>query len=227
MTSVTFPSENAKGPCPGVMDGDVTKTTKGLIVLQEWWGMNEQIKTAAHDIGMLGNFVTLVPDLYRGKMADDREEAGHLMSGLDWPGAVSDIKGAAEFLLSKGCTKVGVTGFCLGGALSLAAGALLPPSTISAAAPFYGIPKAQHCDVSTITIPVQAHFGDKDPIKGFSSLEDAMVLKAKQSNNKNFELFIYLDTGHAFTNVSGPNYNKEMCDLALGRLVEFMNKHLK
>ena len=69
--------------------------------------MNEQIKTAAHDIGMLGNFVTLVPDLYRGKVADDREEAGHLMSGLDWPGAVSDIKGAAKFLLSKGCTKVG------------------------------------------------------------------------------------------------------------------------
>ena len=70
--------------------------------------MNEQIKKEAQDIGELGNFVTLVPDLYRGKVADDREEAGHLMTGLDWQGAVSDIKGAAEFLISKGCTKVGI-----------------------------------------------------------------------------------------------------------------------
>ena len=68
--------------------------------------MNEQIKQEAKDIGNMGNFVTLVPDLYRGKVAKDREEAGHLLAGLDWPGAVADIKGAAEFLLSKGCTKV-------------------------------------------------------------------------------------------------------------------------
>ena len=68
--------------------------------------MNEQIKEQAKKIADLGNFVTVVPDLYRGKVAIDREEAGHLVHGLDWSGAVSDIKGAAEFLKSKGCTKV-------------------------------------------------------------------------------------------------------------------------
>ena len=69
--------------------------------------MNEQIKKVAKEIGELGHFVTLVPDLYRGKVATDREEAGHLATGLDWSGAVSDIKGAAKFLMNKGCTKVG------------------------------------------------------------------------------------------------------------------------
>ena len=68
--------------------------------------MNEQIKEQAKKIAGLGNFVTVIPDLYRGKVAIDREEAGHLMHGLDWSGAVSDVKGAAEFLKSKGCTKV-------------------------------------------------------------------------------------------------------------------------
>lgn len=68
--------------------------------------MNEQIKKQAQEIGERGNFITLVPDLYRGKVAIDREEAGHLVSGLDWHGAVADIKGAAEFLMNKGCTNV-------------------------------------------------------------------------------------------------------------------------
>ena len=118
-----------------------------------------------------------------------------------------------------------MTGFCLGGALSLAAAALLPGDVISASAPFYGIPKPELCDVSTIKIPVQAHFAEKDSIKGFSAPEDAQALKEKMSGHKDFTLFMYA-CDHAFTNFSGPNYNKEMCDLALGRLVEFMNKHL-
>lgn len=119
-----------------------------------------------------------------------------------------------------------MTGFCMGGALTLAAAALVPPATISAAAPFYGIPSAELCDVSKISIPVQAHFGDKDALEGFSSPKDAQALKEKLKNNKDFELFMYPNCDHAFTNYSGPNYNKEMCDLALSRMVQFMNKHL-
>lgn len=68
--------------------------------------MNEQIKQEAKEIGEMGNFVTLVPDLYRGKIGKDNEEAGHIMANLDWVGAVKDIKGAAQYLLSNGCIKV-------------------------------------------------------------------------------------------------------------------------
>ena len=63
---VFFPSENKQGACPGVLTGDTSKSSMGLVVLQEWWGMNQVIIEAA-DISEMGNFVTLVPDLYREK----------------------------------------------------------------------------------------------------------------------------------------------------------------
>lgn len=86
------------------------------------------------------------------------------MGNLDWSGAVKDIAACARFLKEKGCSKVGVTGFCMGGALSFAAAALVPE--VDAAAPFYGIPSPDLCDVSTIKIPLQCHFGDQDQVNG-------------------------------------------------------------
>ena len=130
------------------------------------------------------------------------------------------------FVISSGCKKVGVTGFCMGGALALAAAALLPEE-ISAAAPFYGIPSSDLCDVGKIKAPVQAHFGSKDTLEGFSSPKDAKALAEKfHAAGVSYELHMY-DTGHAFTNPTNPNYTKEICDLALGRMVDFMNKHLQ
>jgi len=208
-----------------VFTGDPSKSTLGLVVVQEWWGMNDIIVQEAADISERGNLVTLVPDLYRGKVATDHETAGHYMSDLDWPGAVQDIAGAAKYLKEKGCKKVGVTGFCMGGALALASAALIPEE-ISAAAPFYGIPSAELCDVGKIKIPLQGHFGSKDTLAGFSSPKDVESLKQKlDAGGVNYEVFMY-DTGHAFTNPTNPNYTKEICDLALGRMIEFMKKHL-
>lgn len=168
--------------------------------------------------------MTLVPDLYRGKLTTDAEEAGHFMGNLDWQGAIKDIQGAAKFLLSRGCLKVGVTGFCMGGALSLASAAMVPE--VSAAAPFYGIPDPKLADVSKIKIPIQCHFGEKDDIVGFSSPKDYETLRKKLQDGKvAFEFYTY-PTGHAFTNPSNPNYKKDICQTAFKRLVEFMNKNL-
>ena len=99
---VCFPSENKQGACSGVFTGDPSKSNLGLVVVQEWWGMNDIIVQEAADISERGNLVTLVPDLYRGKVATDHETAGHYMSDLDWPGAVQDIAGAAKYLKEKG-----------------------------------------------------------------------------------------------------------------------------
>lgn len=223
--NVSFASENALGNCPGVfIKGKETRSTRGLVVLQEWWGMNQQIQDEAKEIAEQGDFVALVPDLYRGKVATDRETAGHYMGDLDWPGAVKDITGAAKYLISKGCTKVGVTGFCMGGALSLAAAALV--KEISAAAPFYGIPSAELCDVGQIKIPVQCHFGHLDDQVGFSTPKDVEALKEKfEAGKVNYEIYSY-DAGHGFTNSAMPYYNKEASTLALKRMVEFMQKNL-
>lgn len=222
---VSFASENALGNCPGVLvKAKETSSTRGLVVLQEWWGMTQQIQDEATEIAEKGDFIALVPDLYRGKVATDHETAGHYMSDLDWPGAVKDIEGAAKYLLSKGCSKVGVTGFCMGGALSMAAAALV--KEISAAAPFYGIPSAELCDVSQIKVPLQCHFGSLDELVGFSSPKDVEALKAKFEGGKvKYELYSY-NAGHAFTNTTGPNYNKEACTLALQRMIDFMQKNL-
>ncbi|ESP00717.1 hypothetical protein LOTGIDRAFT_112179 [Lottia gigantea] len=197
---------------------------KGVIVVQEWWGLNQQILAMALDISKRGNFTTIVPDLYRGEVATNNEQAGHLMASLDWPGAVQDIQGSAKYLIRNGCTKVGVIGFCMGGALSLAAASLVPQ--ISAAAPFYGIPAAELADMSKIKIPLQCHFGDYDAHVGFSSKKDQIKLqKLLDAGGVKYEFFGY-PAHHAFTNASGPNYNAEMTERAINRAVDFFVKNL-
>ena len=112
----------------------------------------------------------------------------------------------------------------MGGALSLAAAARVPQ--ISASAPFYGIPGDGLCDVSQIKIPLQCHFGELDELVGFSSPKDVDALKAKlKAGGVNFEIHMY-KAGHAFTHKGGPNYNKEACELALQRMIDFMKKNL-
>ncbi|KAK3088723.1 hypothetical protein FSP39_023018 [Pinctada imbricata] len=221
---VTIKTENPQGDCPGELSGHGEGKTMGLVVIQEWWGMNQYIVDKAKEIGKEGGFVTIVPDLYRGKVAKDREEAGHLKNGLDWMGAVKDIEGAEQYLKSVGCLKVGVTGFCMGGALSLAAAALVPGLT--AAAPFYGIPSPDLCDVSKIKIPLQCHFGELDTVEGLSAPKDQDELKARlDTGGVNYEFFSY-KAGHAFANGTSPNFVKECNDLAMKRMYSFMTKNL-
>lgn len=83
---VTFSSLNPLGDCPGSLNGGMRDPMKCLVVVQEWWGMNEQIKQQALDIGTQGKFVTMVPDLYRGKVAKNSTAALHLVRNLDYPG---------------------------------------------------------------------------------------------------------------------------------------------
>ena len=91
-----------------------------VVVIQEWWGVNDQIRGVADRLAAAG-YRALVPDLYRGKSTVEAEEAHHLMSGLDFGDAASqDVRGAVQFLKTRG-SKVGVTGFCMGGALTLLA----------------------------------------------------------------------------------------------------------
>ncbi|XP_074625096.1 protein usf-like [Acropora palmata] len=220
---ITFTSTNPLGDCPGSLNGAMRNPSKCLIVVQEWWGMNEQIKEQARQIGKMGKFVTLVPDLYRGQVAKTVVEAIHLTSNLDYSGAVKDIQGAAQFLLKSGCKKVGITGFCMGGSLSLAAAVLVPE--ISAAAPFYGIPPASLADVSTIKIPLQCHFGKNDTSNTANPEKYGELRQRLDAGGVDYEFYEY-DAGHAFTNPLNTNYNKTIAELSVGRMIDFMNKHL-
>src|ERR1700712_1763019 len=92
----------------------------GIVVIQEWWGLNDQIRGVADRLATAG-YRALVPDLYRGKKTGEEEEANHLMSALDFGDAASqDVRGAVQYL-KQGSPQVGCVGFCMGGALTLLA----------------------------------------------------------------------------------------------------------
>ncbi|XP_041360641.1 protein usf-like isoform X2 [Gigantopelta aegis] len=222
---VSIPSKHPKGPVPAVQFGKPGVDSKvGIIVLQEWWGINDQILEEAQTIAKMGNFITIVPDLYRGEKAVDNEHAGHLMDGLDWPGAIEDIRGCTKYLKEKGCTKVGVTGFCMGGALAMASAAMI--TEVDASVPFYGIPGDGLCDISKIQVPLQCHFGCKDAMNGFTGPEDQVKMKEKLDKGKVRYEFHSYEAGHAFTHKGGPNFNQEATDQSLRRMCEFFKKHL-
>ena len=108
-------------------------TAPGMVVIQEWWGLNNQIKGVADRLANAG-YRALVPDLYRGKVALAANEAEHLMTSLNFGDAASqDVRGAVQHLKSSGSSKVGVTGFCMGGALTLLSAVNVPETNAAVA----------------------------------------------------------------------------------------------
>jgi len=224
---------------PGYECGD--KSAPGVIVLQEWWGVNENIQKQAQFIASKG-YRCLVPDLYKGKLGVNAEEAHHLMGALDWPAAKGEICEAAKYLKATGSPKVGAIGFCMGGALTLIGAQ--HSDDIDCAAPFYGTPNPGICQTETITKPVQAHFGAEDALAGFSDPAAAAQLaeNLKAAGGAHSEVFSYPGVGHAFMNdlpepyadfearkasQGFPEYNEEQVKLAWDRVFAFFDKHLK
>jgi len=181
---------------PGLSFGDTENP--GVVVVQEWWGLDDSVKAHAQHIADMG-YHAVVPDLYRGTIGVEAEEAQHLMDNLDWPGALDDIAGAVAFAGDNGAKKVGAIGFCMGGALSLAAAVKVPG--LSCAIPCYGTPPAALADVAEIKCPVQGHFGATDGMAGFSSLADANALRQTVQGVSFANLvYVYPGVGHAFLN---------------------------
>jgi carboxymethylenebutenolidase len=193
----------------------------GVVVIQEWWGLNDQIKGVANRLADLG-YRALVPDLYRGKVTVEVEEANHMMTNLNFADAAGqDIRGAVQEL-KKTSPKAGVVGFCMGGALAVLSAVFVKEA--NAVSSWYGFPPEGAADVKTISIPLQLHFASQD---AFFTPENARTLEAKLKEGKvNFESYWY-EANHAFGNETGPNYNAEAAKLAWQRTVDFFAKHLK
>lgn len=209
----------------------------GIVVLQEWWGVDFEVKNHAVKISQLQpGFKALIPDLYRGKVGLDVAEAQHLMDGLDWQGAVKDIQASANWLKANGSKKVGVTGFCMGGALSIASSVLIPE--VDAVVAFYGVPSSELADPAKVKTPVQAHFGELDNFVGFSDITAAKALDEKlKVSGVPHEVHIYPGIGHAFMNRSeeGVKRRKSMgmededeaaVELAWSRFTSWMSRYL-
>ena len=189
-----------------------------VIVIQEWWGLNAHIQQVADRFAAAG-YTALAPDLYRGRLAADADEASHMMNTLDFADATrQDIAGALAFLSARG-RKVGVTGFCMGGALTIAAAVHLPG--LSAASCFYGIPPAEFADPAKIAIPFQGHFANKDDWCT-PALVDALQARLPPGA----EIHRY-PADHAFFNDKRPEvYDAACAQLAWQRTLDFFARHL-
>ncbi|WP_313876576.1 dienelactone hydrolase family protein [Rhodoferax mekongensis] len=205
-----------------------TSNAPAVVVIQEWWGLNDQIKGVADRLATAG-YQALVPDLYRGKATVEAEEAHHLMTGLDFGDAAGqDIRGAVQFLKAR-ASKVGLTGFCMGGALTLL-GATQAPE-LDAAAVWYGCPPLDYIDASKIKAPLLGHWATQDE---FFKIDVVDGLEAKlTAAGVGYEFHRYL-AHHAFANETavGPHrtpatqYDPVWAQQAWDRTLRFFGKHL-
>lgn len=194
----------------------------GIVMLQEWWGVNDEIKQTADRLASEG-FRVLVPDLYRGRVAATGDEANHLMQGLDFADAATqDAAGAARFL-KEGGGRVGVTGYCMGGALALLAA--MHGTEFDAAVVYYGLPPPEAGDPSKIRIPVMGHWAIHDEFFPISAV-DALEAKLKAGGVR-YEFYRY-DAKHAFANPKGlGNYDREAAETAWTRSLDFFRRTLQ
>jgi len=194
-----------------------------VVLIQEWWGLNGQIRDVALKLAKEG-FVVAIPDLYHGRWTVDAEEAARLMNALDWPRALDEIAGAATFLSShpRSNGNVGVLGFCLGGALAFAAATKIPE--LKAVVPYYGLPPAGSVDYTNVKAPILAHFANQDE---WARADLAQKLEAEMNGRgQSMELHVY-EAGHAFSHEARRDvYVPEAAALAWSRTVAFLHKHL-
>src|SRR3989454_5733544 len=219
--SVEFKRPDGK-QCNGYYaESEAGSKAPGIVVIQEWWGLNDQIKGVADRMAKAG-YRCLVPDLYRGKVALEANEAEHLMKGLNFGDAAGqDVRGAVQYL-KQSSPKVGVTGYCMGGALTILASVFVPE--VDAAVAWYGFPPLDFVDASKIKAPLMGHFGIHD---GFFKIEevDALEQKLKAAGAK--YTFHRYDAGHAFASddpiihTVGLKKDQAAADLAWSRTLEF------
>ena len=200
----------------------------GVVVIQEWWGLDDEIKLVAETLAVAG-YRALVPDLYRGKLALEAKEAEHLMGDLDFGDAASqDIRGAVQYLKATGSAKVAVTGFCMGGALTVLSAGKVPE--LDASVVWYGYPPLEYVDASTMKKPMLAHWALHDDffsIAGVDQLEEKL-----RSAGVDYDFQRY-DAKHAFANPKSEKrnmpplqYKLAAAELAWERTFDFLKKNL-
>jgi carboxymethylenebutenolidase len=196
--TVSFKSNG--GTASGYLVKPASGSGPGLLVIQEWWGLDPGIKEMTERLGKAG-FVALAPDLYHGQLAahDEMDKAAHLMQTMPPDRAARDMSGAIDFLASHPSVtsqSIGVVGFCMGGMLSFIIAANRGDK-VKAVVPFYGFPTgAFEPDWSKLTATISGHMAEND---SHFSPEGAHALEKKlRGMGKNVTLKVHPGTGHAF-----------------------------
>ena len=211
------------GTCTGYLAGT---NGPGVIVIQEWWGLVPHITDIADRFAAEG-FVALAPDMYHGEMTDEPDMAGKLLMSMNLATAGKDLSGAVDLLQERtGRTKVGVTGFCMGGGLALMA-ACLRPDAIAAAAPFYGGMRPDTViEWDNLAAVVEGHYAATD--RGTAAPEAVEELEATlRAKGKNATFHVYPGTHHAFFNDTRPEvYDAAVAKTAWDRTLALFRANL-
>jgi carboxymethylenebutenolidase len=198
----------------------------GIVVIQEWWGLNDHIKDICDRFATEG-FTALAPDLYKGEIAKAPDEAGKLMMALNIAEAEKILRGAIQSLLShRSCTSktVGVVGFCMGGQLAMYAAAT-NPDQVSACVNFYGIHPNVKPPFAKMKAALLGLFAETD--KSVNAQTVDALRKELTAAGKTFDLHTYKNVGHAFFNDTRPVYDAESAKDAWRRTLEFFRKHVR
>jgi carboxymethylenebutenolidase len=203
----------------------------GVIVVQEWWGLDPGIKTVADKLAGEG-FVALAPDLYHGDLAahDEMDKAAQLMGALPMDRAARDMGSAVDYLRGHDATtgdKVGVVGMCMGGMLSWVLGTLRPDG-VGAIVAYYGAPldPSNEPDWSALQAPVLAHAAESDDF--FPPDAQEALAQRLRGMGKDVTVHVYPGTAHAFAsehNALG-THNDDAQELAWERTLPFLRQHL-
>ncbi|ADO68783.1 dienelactone hydrolase family protein [Stigmatella aurantiaca] len=193
-----------------------------VLLVHEWWGLNGHIRGVADRLAKEG-FTVFAVDLFQGKVAKDPSTAQQYMGALNWKQVEVDLHRAADALRQRRPgTKVGITGFCLGGGIALFAAAKDPE--IAACVPFYGIPGDDKADVTKIRAAVLGHYANQDD---FCAPDRVNALEKKlQGANVPVEIHRYA-AQHAFFNDTRPEvYSPQNAETAWRRTVDFLHAKL-
>ncbi|MGH7608518.1 MAG: dienelactone hydrolase family protein [Candidatus Dormibacteria bacterium] len=213
-TASGYLSTPAAGPGPG------------LVVVQEWWGLSDQIKRTADRFAEAG-FSALVPDLYHGHVVGIQEpdQAAKAAMALDASRAARDLRGAVEYLLGSGAARgdrVGCVGYCMGGGLAVTLATV--HDRVLATVDFYGIP-GPDADLGRIQGPLLGHFGDQDDYAAPAAVQD--LDRRLAAAGVTHEFFTYQGADHAFTNEDRPEVHHPEADrLSWERTLGFLRREL-
>ena len=195
----------------------------GLIVIHEWWGLNEDIHLMTDQLAGLG-YTALAVDLYDGQSATEVREAFQLSTNLskNEASALANLKAAYDYLTKEqGVEKVGIIGWCLGGKWSLR-GSLMLPNQIDATVIYYGSLVNDKEQLATLEMPIIGFVGTKDRLyKQFIEFDQHL-----KDLNKDASVHIYEGAKHAFANASGIAYEQTAAEDSWKKTVDFLTKHL-
>ncbi len=196
----------------------------GIIVIHEWWGLNDNIRMMTDKLAGEG-YTALAVDLYNGKVAESSDSAGTYARSVNDEEALDNLTQAYRFLTEQqGAENIGVIGWCFGGAWSLQT-ALAHPDKIDATIIYYGRLVTDAEQLKVLQMPVLGIFGEED--EGIPPEEVNAFEKTLNDVGIENDIHIYEDADHAFANPSGTRYNEEAAEDAWGKTLQFLEESLK